>query len=82
MGPVMTAKITPARAGCWIDEIHGWETHVIVAELAMNLGWLKGRNRKDTMHQRGEIRAIIRATGTAARRPDSAELRSRTCPAR
>jgi hypothetical protein len=57
----MAAKITPADAGCWIDEINGWESNVIAAEIAMSLGWLKGRDRSETMYLRGEIRAIIRA---------------------
>lgn len=57
----MTARITPTEAGCWIDEINGRESPAIVAEIAMGLGWLKGRDRRDTMSQRGEVRAIIRA---------------------
>jgi hypothetical protein len=72
----MTAKITPADAGCWIDEINGWESHAIVAEMAMGLGWLKGQSRKDTMYQRGEIRAIIRAyrSGSETTRFRTAEI--------
>ena len=30
----MTRKITPAEAGCWIDEINGWHAHYQVADLA------------------------------------------------
>lgn len=72
----MTARITPTNAGCWIDEINGWESHAIVAEIAMGLGWLKGRNRKDTLYRRGEIRAIIRAyrNGSEATRFRAVEI--------
>jgi hypothetical protein len=72
----MTPKITPADAGCWIDEINGWHAHYQAAELALSLGWLTSkdpavplsryaatprRKRAETRARRAEIRAILAA---------------------
>src|SRR5579859_8081326 len=72
----MTPKITPAEAGCWIDEINGWHAHYQVAELALSLGWLTSkdptaplpryataprRKRAETRARRSEIRAVLAA---------------------
>lgn len=55
-------KFAYCQAGCWIDGSRGHYAVSYLVEIALsNPGFLRGRNRSETVYQRNEARVIVRA---------------------